>query len=124
MNLSAIFSVGSGVICVVLGGIFFAKSFAVQKLQSELQRQQTELQAQTQEAQIQQLKLQDQKQIIDRALQLSQQTGPQILNDVGILARDNQNDKLRAILKNYGVQIKDADPSEPAAKPADAPGKP
>lgn len=118
MNLSAIFSITMGIICAALSVLFLTKSRGVQSLQGEMQRQQVELQAQSLEAQNLQGQLQAQKQIIDKALQLSQETGPQILNDVGILARDNNNETLRAFLGKHGVQIKETPPPPEVATPA------
>ncbi len=129
MNLSAIFSIAMGVICAALSVLFLTKSRGVQSLQAELQRQQTELQAQSLEAQNVQGRLQAQKNLIDRAIQLSGETGPgrQILSDIGILVRDNNNEKLRTLLGKYGVVLKETptpaevSPSPEAAAPQPQP---
>ena len=64
------------------------------------------------------------QQQIQAAMQLAQQIGPQVLNDLGLKARDNKNDKLRKLLSKYGVEINDkaaASPAPSSSAPASTP---
>lgn len=77
----------------------------MQKLQAEYQRKSQEVQAAQQEVQLQQQKIQAQQQQIDAGIKLAQQVGPAVLNDLGVLARDNKNEKIRKLLDKYGVKV-------------------
>jgi len=88
----------------------------VQALGAELQKRQQEAQEKQQSLQVQQQSFQAQQQRIQAGVQLAQQVGPQVLNDLGILARDNKNEKIRKLLDKYGVSISDK-PAADAPKP-------
>jgi hypothetical protein len=105
MNPLAILSSATGALCVVLSAVFFLKSNSVQSLQADLQKSQQEVQTKQQDAQLQQQQLQMQQQRIEQGRQLAQQIGPQVLNDLGILARDNKNEKIRTLLEKHGVKV-------------------
>ena len=105
MNPFALLSSAAGALCLLLSAIFYLKSATVQTLQSDLQKKQQEVQAEQQEVQLQQQKGQVQQQAIDAGVKLQQQVGPAILQDLGVLARDNKNDKIRKLLEKYGVKI-------------------
>jgi hypothetical protein len=68
---------------------------------------QQEAQEKQQSLQVQQQSFQAQQQQINAGVQLAQQVGPAVLNDLGILARDNKNEKIRKLLEKYGVTISD-----------------
>lgn len=120
MNPLAIFSSAAGAACVVLSVIFFFKSTSVQALQASLQKQQQELQTQQQAAQLQQQQLQTQQQQINAGSQLAQQVGPAVMNDLGVLARDNKNEKLRKLLEKYGLKIDEGTAAPATAAPGTA----
>ena len=116
MNPAAILSTASGLLCLILSIVFYFKSANVQALSADLQKQQQEVQTQQQSLQVEQQKFQNQQQQINAGAQLAQQVGPAVLNDLGLLARDNKNEKIKKLLEKYGVTLSD--------KPADAPKAP
>lgn len=116
MNPLAFLSTAAGAICVVLSVVLFMKSSSIQGLQANLQKQQQELQTQQQAAQLQQQQLQTQQQQINAGTQLAQQVGPAVMNDLGLLARDNKNEKLRKLLEKYGLKIDEGTTTPPAPK--------
>jgi hypothetical protein len=116
MNPAALLSTASGVLCLLLSAVFFVKSAAVQSKSAELQKKQTENQTQSSELQVKQQTFQMQQKQIEAGAQLAQQIGPAVLNDLGVLARDNKNDKIRKLLEKYGVTVNE--------KPAEAPKNP
>jgi predicted Holliday junction resolvase-like endonuclease len=126
MNPAPLLSIVSGLLCLLLSFVFYFKSSNVQSLSADLQKQQTELQSQQQTLQTEQNKFQNQQQQIQAGLKLAQEVGPQVLNDLGLLARDNKNEKIRKLLEKYGVTLNEktgeAPKTAPAApKPAEAP---
>ena len=116
MNPFAMVSTLAGAICVVLSVVFFIKSSSVQAQQANLQKRQQELQTQQQAAQLQQQQLQTQQQQINAGSQLAQQVGPAVMNDLGVLARDNKNEKLRQLLEKYGLKIDEGSGTPPEVK--------
>ena len=135
MNPAPLLSIVSGLLCLLLSVVFYFKSSSVQGLSEDLQKQQDTLQSEQRSFQTKQQIFQNQQQQVQGAQQLSQQVGPQVLNDLGLLARDNKNEKIKKILEKYGVTIneKAAETPKPASgstpnlapstapKPADAP---
>jgi hypothetical protein len=125
MNPAPLLSIVSGALCLMLSFVFLVKNGQVQSRSEELQKQQTEFQSQQQTLQTEQQKFQNQQQQINSASQLASQVGPQVLNDLGLAARDNKNDKIKKLLEKYGVTINDKAVSSPAPssapKPAEAP---
>jgi hypothetical protein len=113
MNPAAILSTVSGLLCLALSVVFYFKSAGVQSRSAELQKQQQKIQERQQTLQVKQQEFQNQQQQINAAAQLAQQVGPQVLNDLGVKARDNKNDKIKKLLEKYGVTINE--------KAADAP---
>jgi F0F1-type ATP synthase membrane subunit b/b' len=108
MNPFSLLSSVAGAFCVLLSAVYYLKSSGVQKLQADLQKRQQEVQGEQQEVQLQQQKAQAQQQQIDAGVKLQQQIGPAVLNDLGLLARDNKNEKIRKLLDKYGVKINEA----------------
>ena len=108
MNPFAILSSAAGALCVLLSAIVCLKSSSVQGLQADLQKKQQEVQTSQQEVQLQREKIQAQQQQIDAGVKLAQQVGPAVLNDLGVLARDNKNEKIRKLLDKYGVKLNEA----------------
>src|SRR5262245_6810583 len=113
MNPAALLSTASGVLCLLLSGVFYMKSASVQGKSAELQKKQTENQTQSSELQVKQQTFQLQQKQIEAGAQLAQQIGPAVLNDLGVLARDNKNDKIKKLLEKYGVTINDKGAEEP-----------
>lgn len=111
MNPLPPLSIVASAACVILSAMFFFKSSSVQALQSELQKQQQEIQTQQQAVTLQQQQLQAQQQSINQGTQLAQQIGPAVLNDLGMLARDNKNENLRRLLEKYGVRLNETAPT-------------
>lgn len=105
MNPLPPLSIAASAACVILSALFFFKSNSVQALQSELQKQQQEIQTQQQAVTLQQQQFQAQQQSINQGTQLAQQIGPAVLNDLGVLARDNKNENIRRLLDKYGVRL-------------------
>jgi hypothetical protein len=116
MNPTALLSTLSGLVALVLSIVFYFKSTGVQTLGAELQKRQQEAQEKQQALMVQQQTFQLQQQRINAGAQLAQQVGPQVLNDLGVLVRDNKNENIRKLLERYGVTLKPAD--ETASKPA------
>jgi mannitol-specific phosphotransferase system IIBC component len=106
-----ILSVASAALCLVLSVWLFFTASANQGLQSELQKRQQELQNQQQKVQLQQQQLQAQQQQIEQGNVLSQQVGPAVLRDLGSLAVQNKNEKIRGLLAKYGFTISEATPA-------------
>lgn len=135
MNPAPLLSIVSGLLCLLLSVAFYFKSSSVQSLSEELQKQQDTLASEQRSFQTKQQIFQGQQQQVQSAQQLSQQVGPQVLNDLGLLARENKNDKIKKLLEKYGVTINEkaaeapkpanggapAPAPAPAPKPADAP---
>jgi septal ring factor EnvC (AmiA/AmiB activator) len=118
MNPFSLLSTVAGALCVLLSTAFYLKSNTVQKLQADLQKRQQEVQAELQEVQLKQQEAKDQQQQIEDGVKLQQQVGPAVLNDLGLLARDNKNEKIRKILEKYGIKLNDTPaPDKPAADP-------
>ena len=115
MNPFSLLSSVAGALCVLLSAVYYIKSSNVQKMQADLQKRQQEVQSEQQEVQLQQQKGQAQQQQIDAGIKLQQQIGPAVLNDLGLLARDNKNDKIRKLLEKYGVKINET-PETPEKK--------
>jgi hypothetical protein len=113
MNPAALLSTASGVLCLLLSVVFYVKSAGVQTRSSELQKKQQENQTEGSELQVKQQAFQSQQKQIEAGAQLAQQVGPAVLNDLGVLARDNKNDKIKKLLEKYGVSINDKAAEEP-----------
>lgn len=105
MNPAAILSTVSGLVCLALSVVFYFKSAGVQARSAELQVQQQKIQERQQALQVKQQDFQNQQQQINAGAQLAQQVGPAVLNDLGVKARDNKNDKIRKLLEKYGVTV-------------------
>ena|SRR5688572_16146353 len=105
MNPAALLSTISGLVCLVLSVVFYVKSSTVQLLSADLQILQQKIQAEQQSFQIQQDALRNQQALINEGVQLAQQIGPAVLNDLGLRVRDNKNEKIRALLKKYDVTV-------------------
>ena len=106
MNPAAILSTVSGLLCLALSVVFYFKSAGVQTRSAELQKQQQRIQSQQQSLQVKQQEFQNQQNAINAGAQLAQQVGPQVLNDLGLKAKDNKNDKIKKLLEKYGVSVK------------------
>lgn len=128
MNPAPLLSIISGALCLLLSVWYLISNGRVQSLSEDLQKQQTEFQSQQQTLQTQQQQFQNQQQQINAASQLASQVGPQVLNDLGLAARDKKNDKIRKLLEKYGVTINDdaapASSSSSSSAPASAPERP
>jgi hypothetical protein len=105
MNPAAILSTVSGLLCLALSVVFYIKSAGVQARSAELQKQQQQIQDRQLTLQAKQQDFQNQQQAINAGAQLAQQVGPAVLNDLGVKARDNKNDKIKKLLEKYGVSI-------------------
>lgn len=127
MNPAPLLSIISGALALMLSVVFLAKNSTVQSKSGDLQKQQTEFQTQQQTLATQQQQFQNLQAQVQSAAQLAQQVGPQVLNDLGLVAREKKNDKIRKVLEKYGVTINDKPAATPAPaagstpKPADAP---
>jgi hypothetical protein len=109
MNPAAILSTVSGLLCLALSVVFYFKSAGVQSRSAELQKQQQKVQSQQQSLQVKQQEFQNQQQQIESGVQLAQKVGPAVLNDLGIKAKENKNDKIKKLLEKYGVSLKEED---------------
>jgi hypothetical protein len=116
MNPAPLLSIVSGLLCLLMSVVFYVKSGSVQTLSEDLQKQQDSLAAEQRSFQTKQQVLQGQQQAVQGARQLSEQIGPQVLNDLGLLARDNKNEKIKKLLEKYDVKINEKPPETP--KPA------
>jgi hypothetical protein len=119
MRIAGIISTAAAVICLALSIWLFFANNANQALQGELQTKQQDVQTQQQQVQLQQQQLQTQQQNINAGTQLAQQVGPAVLRDLGSLALQNKNERIKKLLAKYGVTLK-----ENEATPAPAPAKP
>jgi hypothetical protein len=118
MNPAAILSTLSGLAALVLSIVFYFKASGVQRLGSELQKRQQQAQEKQQAMMVQQQTFQAQQQRINQGVQLAQQVGPAVLNDLGVLARDNQNENIKKLLEKYGVTLAAPAAGTEAPKPA------
>ena len=116
MNPAPLLSIVSGGLCLLLSLVFYFKNSTVQNQSGELQKGQDSLASVQRSFQTKQQLFQGYQQQVQNAQKISQEVGPQVLNDLGILARDNKNDKLKKVLEKYGVTI-----NEEAAKAGGAP---
>ncbi len=127
MNPAPLLSIVSGLLCLLLSVVFYFKSSSVQSLSEDLQKQQDTLQSEQRSFQTKQQLFQNMQQQVQSAQQLAEKVGPQVLNDLGLVARDNKNEKIKKMLEKYGVTINEKaaetpKPADPAApKPAEAP---
>ncbi len=117
MKFSSVLSVAASVLCLALSIWFFFVTNQNQTLQSELQRKQQTLQTRSQAVQLQQQHAQAQQEQIKAGTTLAQQVGPAVLKDLGTVAIQNKNEKIRSLLTKYGVTISEATPA-PGAKEA------
>jgi hypothetical protein len=128
MNPAPLLSIVSGLLALLLSVVFYAKSSTVQSKSEDLQKQQDTLATEQRAFQTSQQLFQSKQQQVQGVLQLSQQVGPQVLNDLGLVAKEKKNEKLKTLLGKYGVTLNDnaaaaapggSAPSTP--KPAEAP---
>ena len=118
MRLPSIISTASAALCLALSVWYFFANGANQKLQGELLTKQDDLQTQQQEVQLQQQKMQAQQQVINEGTQLAQQVGPAVLNELGAVATKNNNQKIKDLLKKYGLSVKEeTNAATPSSKP-------
>ena len=111
MKFSSVLSVAAAGLCLALSIWFFFATSKNQSLQSELQRKQQTLQTRTQAVQLQQQNLQAQQEQINAGTTLAQQIGPAVLKDLGTIAVQNKNEKIRSLLLKYGVTISESTPA-------------
>lgn len=127
MNPAPLLSIVSGLLALLLSVVFYAKSSSVQTSSGELQKLQDTLATEQTAFQTKQQLFQAQQQQVQQVLQLSQQVGPQVLNDLGLVAKEKKNDKVKALLAGYGVTLNEnaaapaSTPAPSAPKPVDAP---
>lgn len=114
MKFSSVLSVAAAGLCLALSVWFFFATSQNQTLQTELQRKQQTLQTLTQAVQLQQQNMQAQQEQINAGTTLAQQVGPAVLKDLGTVAIQNKNEKIRSLLLKYGVTISEA-PATPEA---------
>jgi type III secretory pathway component EscV len=107
MRFPAILSTALAAICLALSVWLFFASASNQSLQAEMQRKQTEMQTQQQQMQLQVQQLQEQQATINQGMQLAQQIGPNVLRDLGAMAVQNKNEKIRTLLSKYGLSIQE-----------------
>src|SRR5688572_7345729 len=119
MQLPAIISTGSAALALVLSVLVFFSSSSNNKLQEELQKRQQTVQTEQQSVQLQQQQLQEQQRQIDDGIKLHQQLGPAVLRDLGTVAVNKKNEKIRKLLEKHGLKIeeKPADPATPTTTP-------
>jgi hypothetical protein len=111
MRLPSIIPCASAALCLALSVWYFFANGANQKLHGELLTKQDDLQTQQQEVQLQQ-------QLINEGTQLAQQVGPAVLNELGAVAKKNNNQKIKDLLKKYGLSVKDeTNAAAPDSKP-------
>jgi hypothetical protein len=115
MRPAVTFCAAATTICLALSVVLFFANNANQALQGELVTKQQDLQTQQQAVELQKQQLQVQEQDINRGNQLAQQVGPAVLRDLGTVAVQNKNEKIKKLLAKYGVTLK-----EPEATPAPA----
>lgn len=116
-------SIGASLLGLILSIWLFISSSAAQGLQADLQTQQQSLQSQQLMVQTQQQRLQQQQEQIQSGNVLSQQVGPQVLQDLARRAVTNKNDKIRSLLAKHdlNIQEKPAAGATPAGTPAATP---
>jgi uncharacterized protein YlxW (UPF0749 family) len=116
MKIAPTLSSLAGTLCLVASVFFFFFNKTTQELGAELQKKQQQLQTEQQALQVEQQKFQNQQQQINAGVQLAQQVGPAVLNDLAVLARDNKNEKIKTLLGKYGLSVNE----KPVASPAPA----
>lgn len=110
----AILSVSTASLCAVLCTVLIFFGMGSQQHQNRILQQQEELQKQQQQVQTLQQTLQAQQEKISAGNYLSQQVGPAVLKDLGAVAIQNKNEKIRGLLSKYGVTIKEEAPETTA----------
>src|SRR5687768_7722712 len=108
MKLGYLISSIAAGIAVVLSIWLLVVSASNQRLQGDLQKQQQELQAQQQQAQLQYQQVQAQQERINAGNQLTQQIGPEVLKDLGTVAVQNKNEKIKQLLSKYGLTVNES----------------
>lgn len=130
MNPAPLLSIVSGLLALLASVVFLVKSGSVQTASEELQKQQDTLAGEQRSFQTKQQVFQAAQQQVQGVLQLSQQVGPQVLNDLGLVAKEKKKDNLKTLLAKYGVTINENAPAPgnapvgaapSAPKPAEAP---
>jgi len=112
MKIDSILSISTSSISLLLSLWLCVVSLSANSMQATLQKLQEDLQSRQQAVQLQQQQLQAQQQQIESAKQLAQQVGPAVVRDLASLQVQNKNTKIAAILKKYGIEIKE-NPSSP-----------
>jgi hypothetical protein len=110
-------SVAAGAAVILSVWLLFLNT-SFQKLQGQAQQQQQELQAQQQQAQLQYQQVQAQQERINAGTQLAQQVGPAVLKDLGTVAVQNKNDKIKKLLGKYGLTVNEGGAAAATPKPA------
>jgi hypothetical protein len=126
MNIPQFLPVAAAALSLLLSVWLFISNSTNSGLQGELQKKQTEVQSEQEEVQLQNQQLQVQQEQIATALRLQQEIGPAVLREIGTLAVQNKNDKLRKLLGKRGITIQEGQEQAKAEapKPASAPEKP
>ncbi len=115
MRFPSVLSTAIAAICLALSVWLYGASASNQSLQTELQKKQTEMQTQQQQMQLQAAQLQEQQASINQGMKLAQEIGPSVLKDLGALAVQNKNEKIRKLLSKYGLSIQEnAEGASPA----------
>ncbi len=104
-------------LCLLLTVWLFTSNSANQSLQADLQQKQQEIQTEQMEVQLQQQQLQSQQEQLNSAVKLAQEIGPAVLKDLGSVAVQNKNQKIKELLSKYGITIKEEAPAAGATTP-------
>ena len=116
MNASTIppvLSTTAATLTLVLSVWFLAGSASNNDLQGKLQNKQGEIQTLQQSVQLQQQQLQAQQQQVEAGTKLAEQVGPAVLRDLANLQVQNKNARISALLKKYGIEVKENATSNP-----------
>ena len=105
MKIYFYISVAASALCLLLSIVLFWEGGVNQGLQNDVQAQQ--------------VKLEQQQQEINKGQQIQQQVGPNLLNDMGVVAA--KDEKMKLLLAKYGFMLKDT--PAPGASPASAPAR-
>jgi hypothetical protein len=90
--------------CLALAAMHYYHGSANLRLQVELQKEQQSLQGMRDTLEEQQREFQRQQQIIDEGVSVQQRLGPPIVQNIGVIAARNNNEKLKILLGRYKLE--------------------
>ncbi len=96
--LPFIIATATSLVALILGVVYYTNGNANLITQSDIQQKQQKIQELNDTIDLQNREFQRQRQVIEQGAAIDQKFGPPILRDIGILAAQNKNEKLKSLL--------------------------